>query len=130
MIALSPKLSRVVSDQALDCINGNLSLDKKDVDALTKILSNKGKSKSPVNRKRAVNAFIQVAKYRDFSEVLAKILLDSTELNATRIAATSGLGKFADEESEKALIQALEKLMVTCNVKSSRQWGALALKKV
>jgi len=48
------KLSRIVSDQALDCINGNLSLDKKDVDALTKILSNKGKSKSPVNRKRAV----------------------------------------------------------------------------
>ncbi len=109
MIALSPKLSKVVSDQALDCINGNLSLDKKDIDALTKILSNKEKSKSPVNRKRAVNAFIQVAKDRDFSEVLAKILLDSTELNATRITAASGLGKFADKESEKTLIQALEK---------------------
>ena len=109
MIVLSPKLTRVVSDQALDCINGNLSLDKKDVDTLTKILSNKGKSKSPVNRKRAVNAFIQVAKGRDFSEVLTKILLDSTELNATRIAAASGLGKFADGESEKALIQALGK---------------------
>ncbi|MCF6336547.1 MAG: HEAT repeat domain-containing protein [Gammaproteobacteria bacterium] len=109
MIALSPKLSRVVSDQALDCINGNLSLDKNEIDTLTKILSTKGKAKSPVNRKRAVNAFIQVAKNRDFPEVLAKILLDSTELNATRIAAASGLGKFADEESEKALIQALGK---------------------
>ncbi len=109
MIALSPKLTRIVSDQALDCINGNLSLDKNEIDTLTKILSNKEKGKSPVNRKRAVNAFIQVAKGRVFSEVLAKILLDSTELNATRIAAASGLGKFADKESEKTLIQALGK---------------------
>jgi len=109
MIALSPKLTRIVSDQALDCINGKLSLDKNEIDALIKILSNKAKSKSPVNRKRAVNAFIQVAKGRVFSEVLAKILLDSTELNATRIAAASGLGKFADKESEKTLIQALGK---------------------
>jgi len=109
MTTLSPKLTRVVSDQALDCISGSLSLDKQDIDTLTKILLDKEKIKSAVNRKRAVNAFIQVAEDNELSEVLAKILLDSTELNATRIAAASGLGKFADTKSEKALIQALGK---------------------
>jgi len=70
MITLSPKLTQVVSGQVLDCINGNLSLNRKDIDTLTKTLTDKEKVKSTVNRRRAVNAFIQIAKDNELSEVL------------------------------------------------------------
>jgi len=105
MITLSNKLAKVVSDQAMDCINGELHLKKADIEALTRVLTDKEDTGQGVSRKRAVNAFIQVAKDKSFSTVLEQILQDSTEQDETRISAASGLGKYGDKKSEKVLIK-------------------------
>lgn len=107
MITLSSKLSKVVSNEAMDCINGELHLQKTDMEALTKVLNEKEDTNQSINRKRAVNAFIQVANDKEFSSTLEKILQDSTEEDATRIAAASGLGKYGDKKSEKTLIKVI-----------------------
>ena len=108
MINLSPKLARVVTDGSLDCPTGKLNLNKADVKALTQILSGEADTKAAVDRKRAVRALVQVGEGRKSAAVLAKILLDANEEDATRFSAAAGLGQVGDESSEKALIQALE----------------------
>lgn len=107
MISMSEKLNRIISEEAVDCLSGKLQLNDKDLSALAQILSSKGETGKKINRKRALNAYIQVEKPENISELLGKILLDENEAIATRISAANGLSKRAEKQNEDVLIQVL-----------------------
>ena len=117
MITLSAKLARVVEEGGFDCPSGDLQLNDADVSNLSQILSREEETAIPIDRKRAVNAFVQVTKLKaraDSSlEVLARILVDTTESQSTRIAAAAGLGQFSEQVSETTLILVLPSVSQT-----------------
>lgn len=104
---LSPKLKRVVAEDAIDCLRGDLKLTKKDIGELSRLLSDRSAAKDGIDRKRAVNAFAQVADSEQSLDVLAKVLLDSGDSLSARLSAAAALGRLANTDAEKPLLKAL-----------------------